>query len=270
MSDKKDRNELQEIGKKLDKAIKNANLKKKNIAMVLNVTPQTISNYLTGRRGLNYEDALKIAELTRTNVADFLTTEQKNKHLNIKSKNFVTENDVLVELFDLLGYDVDINTGETLDLEFAIAHRNAEKMYNDQEKIIENHISNAHENGDKLNELKGLKDLSELIERRYKSMLNRAVSLTQNEWNDMKFEIYTAVTSIIEKRTSTIEIDRSDLMNLLIAYNELKTALITDETLIKNPIIKRSLNSFNKFYAEHRLNAEYNVSATNEPKKQSE
>lgn len=251
MSEKKNKDELQEIGKRLEKAIKNAGLLKKDIADLLNVTPQTISNYLNGRRGLSYIDAVKISQKIGINVSDLLTSEQKTRHVGRKTETFTAENDILVELFKLLGYNVEIENNDKLNLEFYIEQQNAVQTHHETITELMSDVIDAQKqkNSDAVKDK--MDALAYYSSHHTKAMLNHAVRLTQKEWNEMRTDIFIAVTSIIVKRTSKIEIDRSDMLDLISSYAELTSTLITEETLINNPELIKSLECFQKFYAQY-------------------
>ncbi len=110
MSEKNDKNELIEIGKRLEIALNKANISKKALAEELGFSSAAITHYVKGRRCLSYDDALRVAKITHTNVNNFLTQKQIIKHLSQENESVCSENDNYISLLKEIGFEVDIVT----------------------------------------------------------------------------------------------------------------------------------------------------------------
>lgn len=236
---KKNRTLSKTIGSRLETAIENKGLKKKDVAAMLGFTPQTISGYVNGSREIEYDIADKLAEILDIPASSLLTPAQKTKKNSAKTSRFEGKNEELVNFLGYLGFNVTLKTNSDMQISCKIEDSYAKPLLNKMVKLYTN--------------LKEKNMISETeFNERLQTEMNKSLSqqwgLTSIEWDEMKEEIEETVKKIVRKRIQKIEVDRIEMLNLLYNLGYIQDSIGDNIQIYKeNPLLLDNINSILQF-----------------------
>ncbi len=196
---KKDKSSLIAIGVRLEKAQKNAKLTNVEIARALDVTTQSLIAYKHGKTEISYEKAMKFAELTNTNVLDYLTQDGKTALLHDKVESETTKNGVLFDYLNSLGLLCDVqaqqnhskSSGNDDDMKTWFGVVPIEYMVYLEKKDRYDRATDPQEK-------EFYRDSLALLKYKKAQEIPSAV-FSKKEWDDMKKDIDKAVRDVVSK-----------------------------------------------------------------------
>ncbi len=215
------------IGQKMQNAIENANLSRKSVCEYANISSQTLGNYLHGKRCPGYDVALKIAEITGTNVLDYLTPSEKERLKSQKIETVYTQNDVFVSFLDSIGCHVAIELQKNNNDLANIYHmrdftEDDLKKYYESENRLNEYITNG-DGYQLLNLVSGIntQEIDDRIKQTYnftiqmQKKMESAATLNERQWNELKTEISQTIKNLVERRMKEININRNEFKFML-------------------------------------------------------
>lgn len=224
---KKDYGMIEIIGNRLKEAIENKGLSVSQVAEKLNVSKQAVYYYLKGEREINLDDAAVLAEILDIPVSDLLTPLQKYLQ-NVDKKSTVLKDDgVFVDLLKSLNFDFFVDTDKDLKVRCHVGKKPKKVVETEANEILKaiNDYYHGNKNGISESEFKELNTKF----HQYIGSIPPTLSLTGEEWADLKDEIRKSVKDIVTRRIENIEIERNKFRTMLAAMYRVLD-MIDDDT----------------------------------------